>query len=141
VQLLHGGTSNDGATNDVWATQDALTWLWVAGTVGQEMHPFYPDTFSPVYDSGHCQDSNHRQYRAGGRSGDLSFSDVWMSVDGFRWIEQTSYAEFEPRYLPSMTGDTNGYIYLAGGVLDASGPTRRSSSEVWMSNNQGRTGE
>ena len=138
VQLLHGGVSQVGVTNDVWASLEGEMWVWVAGTVTNDLHPIYPNTFPPVYESGHCQDLNFRQYRAGGRSADEMSNDVWMSTDGQRWNQQADAAEFEPVYYPSMASDTSGYVYLAGGILQLNSSPRYSSREVWRSTDLGR---
>jgi hypothetical protein len=137
-QLLYGGNGAVGTTNDVWASQDGVRWVWVSGTYDQESHPIYPETFPTHAEAAHCQDSNLRQYRLGGHDNTQIFSDVWMSVDGQRWNEQTSAGEFEPVYLANMVGDTNGLIYVAGGVIDLNGNPRRSTGGVWYSTNQGR---
>ena len=60
-------------------------------------------------------------------------SDVWMSTNGFVWSEQSAAAEFDPVYLASMTGDSMGNLFIAGGVLEIGGNPRMSSGRVWMS--------
>ena len=123
----------------MWASTDAVTWVWAAGTVGDESHPVFPDTFEPTAEAAHCMDSSFRQYRLGGhRDGSISGA-VWSSVDGARWTEQTSAGEFEPVYLANMVGDATGNIYLAGGILELNGNPRRSTGSVWYSANQGRS--
>ena len=125
-----------GTNDDVWASSDAVTWVWVAGTSDGESHPFYDETFSPSYGAGDCQDSLYRQYRVGGVDGAYITSEVWMSVDGSRWSLRSDIPI--PVYYPAMTGDTAGAIYLAGGILDFDNP-RTSSRDVWSSTNQGRS--
>jgi hypothetical protein len=61
-----------------------------------------------------------------------------MSSDGLRWYEQTAQAEWAPRYLASMVGDSTGAIYIAGGILQSFADRRATSGEVWRSINQGR---
>ena len=116
-----------------------MTWVWVAGIYQIEEHPYYASTvFDPVYDAGTCQDASFRQYLAGGRQNGQITSEVWMTVDGFRWTNQGE-AAWDPVYKPSMTGDSAGTIYLAGGILDLNANPRRSSGAVWMSSSQGRS--
>ena len=140
-QLLYGGQSNQGAQNDVWASTNGRSWVWAAGYADGEEHPYplYAETFPRVFESAHCQDSQYRQFRVGGRLNGQVFNDVWMSIDGSRWTEQTAAGEFEPVYLANMVGDSTGYIYLAGGILDDQGNPRRSTGSVWQSTNAGRT--
>ena len=136
---MYGGNGDRGTTNDVWASQDGVRWLWVAGINGDQEHPMYAGTsFDPWDEAAHCQDNMYRQYRVGGRDGNGAKSDVWMSADGYRWTNQGEGA-FDPVYLANMVGDTAGVIYLAGGILDTTGDPRRSTGAVWYSANQGKT--
>ena len=68
----------------------------------------------------------------------MSAAAVWVSNDGMRWTEQTPAAEWDPRYLASMVGDSTGAIYIAGGILLSNADRRTTSGEVWRSVNQGR---
>ena len=141
--LLYSGDNAQGTTsNDVWASTNGQSWVWVAGVqINGEKHGSYPDTFPFRVGAAHCQDVGLRQYLVGGSSDNLLSNDVWMSVDGFRWNLQTPAAQFDPVQGASMAADTSvpppGRIYLAGGVLSARGWP--SSSAVWSSVNQGRT--
>ena len=142
MQLLYGGQTNQGAQNDVWASTNGITWLWVAGTSDGREHYYYAPTFTPTNEANHCQDNAYRQYRVGGWIDGQIVSEVWMSVDGFRWTPQTTDAPFTPVYLANMVGDTTGAIYIAGGIIDLNGLNgnpRRSTGDVWMSRTQGRT--
>lgn len=125
----------------MWASTNGRAWVWVAGTASGEEHPYpaYAETFAPWNEASHCQDVSFRQYRVGGHRDGILYNDVWSSIDGARWTEQSYAAEFEPVYLANMVGDSNGYIYLAGGILDLTGNPRMSTGSVWQSTNQGRT--
>ena len=125
----------------MWASTNGISWIWVAGPSDGEEHYYNIDTFTPTGEGSHCQDSSYRQYRAGGYQNGVILSEVWMSVDGQKWSLQTADAEFQPVYLANMVGDMNGYIYIAGGIIDLFGARdpRRSTGDVWMSRNQGKT--
>jgi hypothetical protein len=137
--LLYGGQTSQGGQNDVWASSNGRAWYFVAGVSDGFEHPVYPDTFPPWNEIAHCQDSQYRQYRAGGQRDGQIYNDVWSSVDGVIWREMASAAEFDPVYLANMVADSNDRLYIAGGILELNANPRLSSGTVWTSVNQGRT--
>ena len=137
--LLYGGQADDGPQNDVWASTNGASWVWVAGLATGTEHPYFAASFPPNNEASHCQDALFRQFRVGGHRDGILYNDVWMSTDGSRWSEQTPAGDFPAVYLASMTSDASNALYLAGGILDLTGNPRQSTAAVWRSGNQGRT--
>ena len=55
------------------------------------------------------------------------------------WTRATDAAPFSPRYLASMTSDSTGAVYVAGGILALGGNVRPTANDVWMSVDGGVT--
>jgi hypothetical protein len=114
-----------------------LQWVWAAGPAGGQVHR-YRTTFPPRSEVAHCQDRDYVQYRAGGSNSTGIWNDVWYSTNKLSgaWVRATAAASWSPRYLASMTSDSTGVLYIAGGILSFVG-VRPSANDVWMSVNKG----
>jgi hypothetical protein len=113
--------------------------VWVAGTIDNVPHTRYPVSFPLRGQVAHCQDFHFIQYRAGGNVGSLLFNDVWSSINQLqgKWTLATANAPWAPRFLASMTSDSTGTLYIAGGILAFAGVTRAAANDVWRSTNGG----
>jgi hypothetical protein len=112
------GQLNSGAIgNDVWSTQDGVTWALQTSTAG---------TGSRV-GLGACV-FNNAMWIMGGFQGSTVYSDVWSSTDGTVWTQATAAAPWVGRYDFGCVAANNG-IYIMGGS-NLAGATL---NDVWFS--------
>lgn len=118
-----GGVGKNGPTNDIWCSEDGITW-----TLVNPAAPFMPR-------SSHTAVAfDNRLWVIGGyrESKDHSFrgrlNDVWSSPDGVTWTEPTSSAAFTPRHGLS-SGTYDGRMWVIGGYTNEDTNT----NDVWSS--------
>ena len=103
--------------NDVWSTQDGVTWALQTSTAG----------VGSRVGLGGCV-FNNAMWIMGGFQGATVFSDVWTSTDGTVWTNATTTAPWGPRYDFGCVAANNG-IYIIGGY----NATSVAQNDVWFS--------
>lgn len=107
--------------NRIWFTEDGEQWTLATSTTprweGREGHTLNVH--------------NGKMYLIGGVNFTkrITFNDVWSSVDGVDWKQETSNAPWTPRYDHAVSTFNNA-LYLTGGLHIN---THDTESEVWVS--------
>lgn len=127
-----GGDPNSGfVSHDVWNSVDGINWNFVADSLqiplrfmhmsavlNNKMMVFGGQLFD-VFDIGVTQN--------------IVYNDVYTSVDGVNWQQETANAAWSPRaQIEHYAVDSSGYCWILGGgtYLD-----RRYYNDVWKSSN------
>jgi hypothetical protein len=95
---LLGGWAHGPTSNEVWVTQDLLTWEFLGNA-----------PWPPRHGSGWVV-HNDRLYVIGG---DL-LDDVWSSADGIEWRQEAANAPFGRRYTPNAVSINGKLVVYAG---------------------------
>ena len=115
-----GGYDGD-RNNDVWSSQDGVN--WVKNTpVNSDGGAIFTERFGhqlTVYDN--------KLWLVGG-SGIGYYNDVWSSLDGVTWTEQTSNAAFSKRYNHQLVTFDNKLWVIGGG-----GFSSELNNDTWSS--------
>lgn len=107
-----GGAVGKEYKNDVWSSRDGTHWVLQTANAA-----FAPRT------SYQAVAYKNKLWVIGGRLGDIKYSngqltglsnDVWSSLDGINWTQQTASAEFLPR-MGHQVAVFNNKLWLVGG--------------------------
>lgn len=79
-----------------------------------------------------CAVHEGRVWVMGGQRDGRVYNDVWSSVDGRRWVEETSAADWSPRQLFGNVVSHAGRLWVVGGGVTRYEPFR-SYRDVWSS--------
>lgn len=114
--VIMGGTVGSFTFNDVWASNDGITWNQLSSGNYSARWGFASVVF------------NNKIWMMDGASGAPNptkvFSDTWNSPDGITWNQVTNYAApGEIYYLQAVVNQnqivkTAGYVYVAGGAMN-----------------------
>lgn len=122
--------------NDVWKTQDGISWDALGNApwhprAGLSAVTFRGDIYvlggSSANDEVFNTNPRDRQY----------FNDVWKSSDGVGWIQLTDNAPWSPRAGPAVTVH-NDNIYILGGEAGFTGYPPPFYNDVWKSSDGAR---
>jgi len=119
-----GGFTGSAPLNDVWSSVDGITWV--------EEIADSPGTPFAARSSFSCIVYNSKIWVMGGFDGTIAHNDVWSSINGTTWVEETSSATWTARLAAAIT-IFNNQMWLSGGQLvDQSGAV---TNDVWYSTN------
>jgi len=130
--ILLGGRDDSQNLGDVWSgSKDGQSWNRLVE---------YAD-FGPRH--GHallCDRNTGELFVMGGDAGGVGgaasvpLSDVWLSIDGKSWVQQTGAAPWAARKFFGAVIDSQGRLYIAGGL---SGHGSGGLNDVWRSQDKG----
>jgi hypothetical protein len=115
--VICGQTTSSTIGNDVWSTQDGITWALQTSTAGVGSRTGL----------GGCV-FNNLMWIMGGFQGSTVYSDVWGSLDGVTWTLAVNPAPWGQRYYFCCVAANNG-IYVYGGYNAAN----VAQNDVWFS--------
>ncbi|CAA0117615.1 Uncharacterised protein [BD1-7 clade bacterium] len=118
-----GGDADNGGNNEIWSSEDGRAWKQETTDQSQ--------IFTKRYDHNVIAFQG-RLWLTGGSdvvNGQLNHrQDIWSSLDGIHWVQNTTFAEFN-RYSGHSVVEANGKLWLSGG------PTAEMQGSLWSSSN------
>ncbi len=112
---------------DTAATLTQTAWYWLENE-NQTSQPLAitADQF-PARTSHQVIAFNNQRWLIGGWNGRMSTNDIWSSVDGVHWIQQSANADFNPRFGHQTIVFNNKLWLIGGATIDGR------QNDVWRS--------